>query len=76
MNLHTKVRTNVTIDPQLLAEAKAHKLILSSLLEEAIRERLKDEAARQWRTENREAIEAYNRAVILDGLFSEGIRSF
>ncbi len=76
MALHTKKRTNVSIDPALLEAARSRGIKLSPLLEEAIRERLRQERAEEWREENRESIEAYNREVREHGVFSDGLRSF
>ena len=76
MRAHTKRRTNVSIDPELLEAARSRGIKLSPLLEKAIRERLRQEQAEQWREENRESIEAYNEEVRERGVFSDGLRSF
>jgi antitoxin CcdA len=76
MALHTKKRTNVSIDPELLEAARSRGIKLSPLLEDAIRERLRQERAEEWREDNRESIEAYNREVRERGVFSDGLRSF
>ena len=52
---------NVSIDPQIAAEAKAAGLNLSRILEAALRAELKAKREAQWREENREAIEESNR---------------
>jgi hypothetical protein len=33
---------------------------------------MREQAERQWREQNRDAVEAYHRRVVRDGLFSEG----
>jgi antitoxin CcdA len=76
MKLHTKQRTNVSIDKKLLEEAREKNLKLSPILEEALRRRLKEERAARWLEENRAAIDAYNKEVDEHGVFSDGNRSF
>jgi antitoxin CcdA len=76
MKLHTKQRTNVSIDKKLLEEAREKNLKLSPILEEALRRRLKEERAARWLEENRKAIDAYNKEVDEHGVFSDGVRSF
>ena len=76
MSAHTKQRTNVSIDPELLEEARGHGIKLSPLLEEAIRRKLAEEAERRWLEENRQAISAYNEEIAERGVFSDGLRSF
>lgn len=71
---HTKPRrkkaVNLSVDAQLLDAAKQQGLNLSSLLERA----LKQEQARRWLEDNREAIEAYNEDVRQNGVWSDGFR--
>jgi post-segregation antitoxin (ccd killing protein) len=76
MSTHTKARTNVSIDADLLRKARSHNLKLSPLLEVAITEKLKEETAARWLAENRKAIEVYNAEVGEYGVFSDGKRSF
>ena len=76
MVLHTKERTNVSLDADLLKEARSNGLKLSPLLESAIRARLKDLAAARWLEENKDAIRSYNEEVAASGVFSEGLRDF
>lgn len=52
---------NVSVDPELAAEAKAAGLNLSGVLEAALRIELKARREAQWRDENRAAIEESNR---------------
>ena len=54
----TKKAVNLSVDADLLARAKEMKVNLSATLEEALRERARDEERRRWKEENREAIEA------------------
>ncbi|MFO8043025.1 MAG: type II toxin-antitoxin system CcdA family antitoxin [Alkalispirochaeta sp.] len=76
MPSHTKQRTNVSIDAQLLEDARSRGIKLSPLLEEAIREKLRQEREEQWRQENREAIRVYNEEIRTHGTFSDSLRSF
>jgi len=76
MKKHTKQRTNVSIDRELLEKARARGIKLSALLEVAIRENLRKAAAEQWLEENRDAITSYKRETLEHGVFSDGLRSF
>ncbi len=68
--------TNVTVDADLLAEAKALGLNLSRTLEERLAELVKAERERRWKEENREAIDAYNRYIDENGIFGEAFRTW
>lgn len=76
MSLHTKKRTNVSIDAALLDEARSRHVQLSPLLEDAIRKRLRQEQQKEWLEENREAIRGYNEEIRTHGAFSDSLRSF
>lgn len=71
-----KKRTNVSIDEYLLKAAKAHGLVLSQILESAIREELRKKEEENWLEENRDAITAYNHRVESEGVFSDNLRTF
>ncbi|WP_232831065.1 type II toxin-antitoxin system CcdA family antitoxin [Peristeroidobacter agariperforans] len=71
-----KSATNDDIRRDLLDAARASKINLSAILEQALIEQLRDAQDRQWREENRESIAAYNEHVEKHGVFSEGSRSF
>jgi len=64
---------NLSINSDLLQN---HHINLSKALEQRLVEMLLDEKRREWREENREAIEAYNRRIEADGVFSDGLRKF
>jgi antitoxin CcdA len=66
-----KKPVNLTINSDLLRQARELKLNLSRTLEERLVEILKEERARRWQEENREAIEAHNRFVEKHGLFND-----
>lgn len=55
-----KKAVNVSIDPDLAAEAREAGLNVSGVLEKALRAELKAYREARWREENREAIEASN----------------
>ncbi|MGV8073255.1 MAG: type II toxin-antitoxin system CcdA family antitoxin [Syntrophobacteraceae bacterium] len=71
-----KRSTNLSINSDLLQKAKDLHINLSKALEQRLVEILLEEKRREWREENREAIEAYNRRIEGGGVFSDGLRSF
>ena len=71
-----KKPTNLSINSDLLQQAKEHHINLSQALELRLTEMLRDEKRRNWMEENREAIEEYNRRIENHGVFSEGLRQF
>lgn len=60
--------TNVTIDVQLLADAKALDINVSRAAEAGLARAVKEEKERRWKEENREAIESSNAYVEKHGL--------
>ena len=62
-----KTRTNISIDADMLAEARELGFNVSALAEGALRDALKHERARLWREENAEALEAYRERIERDG---------
>ncbi len=71
-----KKPTNVSINSDLLQQAKEHHINLSQALEIRLAEILRDEKRRNWLEENREAMEEYNQRIETDGVFSDGLRRF
>lgn len=69
-----KRAVNLTVDADLLAEAKGAGLKLSELLESTLRERLREQRWNGWRTENKAAIESMNSYVAKNGLLSDKYR--
>jgi antitoxin CcdA len=67
-----KKAVNLSIDAELIDEAKSAGTNLSAVLERA----LKEERARRWLAENAEAIAAYNRDVEERGVWSDGLRNW
>ncbi len=68
--------TNLSVNSDLLAQARAEKLNLSRVLEERLVEILRERRQQSWRERNREACEAYNRRIGQTGVFSDGVRRF
>jgi len=71
-----KKPTNVSINADLLQQAKERHINLSQALELRLVEILRDEKRRDWQKENQEALNEYNRRVEADGVFNEGLRQF
>lgn len=72
----SKKSTKLSINSELLRQARERKINLSQLLENSLVELLREEKSLSWREENREAIEEYNRRVAATGVFSDGLRRF
>ena len=65
---------NVTVDRELLAEARALGIPISGTLEEALQARVLAVRQARWLEENRESIAEYNERVKREGLWSDGLR--
>lgn len=74
--LAPKKAANLSINADLLGQAKALDINLSATLELALVAALKQKRQQQWLVENRLAIEAYNRQLEGQGVFSDGLRTF
>lgn len=62
-----KWAVNLTVDAELLAEARDAGTNLSALLERALRDELAERRRQRWREENKAAIAASNRQMQEDG---------
>lgn len=71
-----KKPTNVSINSDLLDQARSLKINLSATLERALIEQLREQRRVQWRKENAAAIQAYNEYVAKHGTFSDSVRKF
>lgn len=71
-----KKSTNLSINSDLLRQAKERHINLSQALELRLAEMLREEKRKKWQEENREAIEDYNRRIEAAGVFSDGLRHF
>ena len=75
--IHIKKKaTNVTIDVNLLKKAKEYKINLSQTLENSLKKIIKEIEAQNWKRENKEAIDAFNKRVSKNGLFGDNFRQF
>jgi len=72
----SKKATNLSIRYDLLYEAKALKISLSQAFETHLAELVKAKKQAQWQEKNSEAINANNKFVNKNGVFSDGWRSF
>ncbi|MEO5763900.1 MAG: type II toxin-antitoxin system CcdA family antitoxin [Casimicrobiaceae bacterium] len=68
--------TNLSADAELLREAKALDLSLSRVFDSALRDAVAEARRARWLAENRDALDAYNRHIERDGVFSDGVRGF
>jgi antitoxin CcdA len=71
-----KKAVNVSIQAELLAEARAEDINLSATLEAALADQLRIRRRDRWQAENEAAIEAYNRDVDENASFGDHARSF
>jgi len=71
-----KKSVNLSINSDLLRQAKERHINLSKALEQKLLEILREEKRQNWKKDNREAIEAYNQRIVRDGVFSDGLRRF
>ena len=71
-----KKPTNLSINSDLLQQAKEYHVNLSQTLELRLAEILREQKQREWLEENQEAIEEYNRRIEARGVFSDGLRQF
>ncbi len=69
-----KKAINVSIDPEIAAEAKAAGINLSGVLERALKSELKIVREAQWKAENREAIESMTTELQRNGLWCDTYR--
>jgi antitoxin CcdA len=71
-----KKSTNLSINSDLLRQAKERHINLSQALELRLAELLREEKSLKWQEENGEAIADYNRRIEATGTFSDGLRRF
>ena len=71
-----KKPANLSIDAELLREARRLGINLSRTLEERLSELVRGARASQWLEDNREALDAYNRHIEKHGTFSDKLRRF
>ncbi|MBB3059953.1 type II toxin-antitoxin system CcdA family antitoxin [Microbulbifer rhizosphaerae] len=71
-----KKPTNLSLNQELLTEAKRLKINLSATLEKALAAEVKTRQEQEWLKKNRESLEACNDFVEKHGLFSDSFRGF
>ena len=67
---------NLSINSDLLRQAKELNINLSQTLELSLAEVVRVAKKQRWLAENRDAIEAYNQRIEAKGVFSDGLRKF
>lgn len=72
----SKRPANVSVRAELLDKAKRLGINLSRTLEDRLAELVRDAEAREWLASNQRAIDAYNKRVEREGIWSDGLRSF
>lgn len=73
---YTKRAANLSVNSELLDQAKALDINLSATLERALEAEVRTRKRELWLLENREAIAAYNDHVRENGVWSDGVRQF
>ena len=71
-----KRAANLSINAELLDQAKALDINLSATLERALQAEVRARKREQWLEENREAIAVYNARIARDGLAGDHVRAF
>ena len=71
-----KKATNLSIDGDLIDQARRLKLNLSQVLEAGLVDAVRRHERAQWLEKNRAALDAYNEHIEKHGVFSDGLRSF
>ncbi len=71
-----KRAVNVSIDSEVLAEAKAMRINLSQTLESELRKQVRQAKIDRWSEENKGAIDSYNRFIEEHGIWSEEYRKW
>ena len=72
----SKKSTNLSVNSDLLRQAKEYHINLSQALELRLAEMLREEKCRKWQEENQDAIDDYNRRIEVKGAYSDGLRRF
>lgn len=68
--------TNVTVDAEVLKQARALGINLSAVLETRLVELINEAERERWRAANREAVDDYNARIARDGAFGDRFRRF
>jgi len=76
MNAQPKKSCNLSINAELLSQAKALGINLSQTLEAQLEKLVREARAKQWAEENKDAIESQKNWIEKHGLFSDHYRFF
>ncbi len=68
-----KKATNISVNSDLIAKAKAYKINLSATLESELERIIREKMKEEWIEKNKEAIEENNRRVAKRGTFAQMI---
>ncbi len=71
-----KKSANLSINAELLQQAKLLNINLSQTLEQRLAEIIRQTQRDQWLNENKGALEDYNRRIETRGVFGDGLRRF
>lgn len=71
-----KKSANLSINADLLQQAKQLNINLSQTLEQHLAEIVRQAQRSQWLVENKDALDEYNRRIESRGTFSDGLRRF
>ncbi len=71
-----KKATNLSVNSDLLAQAKSYGINLSASFEKSLEELVRKEKEKRWLEENREAIEAYNERIRKHGTLGQRMGRF
>jgi antitoxin CcdA len=67
---------NVSVNTELLDKAKHLGINLSRTLEDRLAELVREAESREWLAENQRALDAYNKRIEREGIWSDGLRGF
>ncbi|MEO5963741.1 MAG: type II toxin-antitoxin system CcdA family antitoxin [Thermomonas sp.] len=73
---YTKRAANLSVNADLLDQAKSLDINLSATLERALEKEVRIRKRELWLSDNREAIAAYNEHVRENGVWSDSVRKF
>jgi len=71
-----KKAANLSINSDLLNQAKGLQINLSATLEQALINVIREKQREQWLQDNRQSIGQYNQRIEDEGCFSDSLRNF
>ncbi len=71
-----KRAANLSINGDLLKQARALNINLSAAFEKTLATLVKTKQQQAWLAENQQSIDAYNQQIELSGTFSDSLREF